>query len=482
MHTVSQLSAGQSSERALCVDLDGTLIASDLLWECLVSAVRHRPWSLLGLPLWLLRGRAHLKRQIATASQLDVESLPYRPAVLAFLRDEYRRGRNIVLATAADETLAAAVSQYLGIFKAVLASDGVTNLKGATKARALVHRFGAANFDYVGDSPADIPVWTAAAMSFAVGRARINGVPELQTIGPRDQQQVSGVARLLVKALRPHQWLKNLLLLIPALAAHRFDGPTFLAVAIGFMSLSVCASGGYVLNDLLDVGADRRHARKRHRPFASGRLSIRSGIAMLAALWAVGFALAAIWLPTEFALVLVGYIVTTAAYSIRLKREAVLDVMVLAGLYVVRVVAGGVATGIPVSTWLLAFTLFISLSLAFLKRFIEVTGHTGPATTSVPGRGYMSDDGAWLHAVGLASGYLGALVLALYANNIDVTRLYSHPERLLLVCPMLLYWTTRLWFKAHRRDLHDDPVVVVALDPVTYVVVAISAASVYAAV
>ena len=223
-------------------------------------------------------------------------------------------------------------------------------------------------------------------------------IRSVSTAGVRSQS----VAGALVSALRPHQWLKNLLVLIPALAAHRLNARTGFDVFIGFACLSMVASGGYVLNDLLDVSADRQHERKRHRPFASARLSFSVGVTLVAGLWALGFGLAALLLPAAFTLVLTGYLVTTAAYSIRLKREAVLDVMILAGLYVVRVVAGGVATDIPVSTWLLAFTLFISLSLAFLKRFIDVSNQAG-TSGRVPGRGYASDDAAWLHAVGLTS-------------------------------------------------------------------------------
>lgn len=464
--------------RVLCVDLDGTLITTDLLWESFVAVLRHRPWRLLAAPLWLLRGRACLKRKLAEAGTVNVAALPYREDVIAFVTAEYRRGRSVVLATAADSSLAAAVSTHLGIFTEVIASDGVINLKGSAKAASLVSRYGEANFDYIGDSPADIPVWASAATAIAAGHARINGVPNLETIGEPDANP-SSLPRLLFKALRPHQWLKNLLVVVPALAAHRFNFSTGIDVLLAFITLSLCASGGYVLNDLLDVTSDRQHVRKRHRPFASGRLSLGTGVGLLLGAWILGFGVAAALLPMGYVLVLAGYLITTVAYSVRLKREAALDVMILAGLYVVRVVAGGLATGVFVSTWLLAFTLFISLSLAFLKRFIEVTNHAGGPGSQIPGRGYMPDDAGWLHSVGLTSAYLGVLVLALYANSLDVTRLYSHPERLLFVCPVFLYWMTRAWFKAHRKQMHDDPVVAVALDPVTYVVLAISAAAVY---
>jgi len=288
--------------------------------------------------------------------------------------------------------------------------------------------------------------------------------------------------RAVLKALRPHQWLKNLLVLVPLLAAHRLDQRSILIAATAFGSFSLFASGGYVLNDLFDVTSDKLHSRKRNRPFASGALTIGPGILLLSVTWTVGFGLAALFLPISFGVVITIYLIGTIAYSIRLKREPVLDVLVLAGLYVVRVVAGGVAGAISISTWLLAFTLFVSLSLAFLKRFIEVREYKGQGFAEVPGRGYRADDAVWLHSVGLSSAYLAAVVLAIYANSADVVRLYSRPERLLFICPLLLYWATRAWLRAHRGEMHDDPVVAVALDPTTYVIAAISVAVVVSAV
>jgi 4-hydroxybenzoate polyprenyltransferase len=291
-------------------------------------------------------------------------------------------------------------------------------------------------------------------------------------------------ARLLLRVLRPHQWLKNLLVFVPVLAGHRLNQDTGLAAALAFVSFSLCASGGYVLNDLLDADLDRRHVRKRNRPFASRDLSIRTGVFLVMAAWAAGFGLAASFLPGAFAGIVAIYLVCTGAYSLRLKREPVLDVMILAGLYVIRVIAGGVAVAVPVSTWLLAFTLFISLSLAFLKRFSEVIDYKpkSDGSANVPGRGYTPDDAPWLHSGGISAAYLAAVVLAIYVNNADVAHLYAHPERLLLICPVLLYWATRTWLRAHRRLLHDDPVVAVALDPATYVIAAISAVLVLSAV
>jgi 4-hydroxybenzoate polyprenyltransferase/phosphoserine phosphatase len=465
--------------RVLCVDLDGTLVSTDLLWESLVSTIRRRPLALLSVPLWLVRGRAHLKQRLAETSAIDFATLPYRADVLAFVDGERRRGRQVVLATAAHESLAHGVAEHLGIFSEVIASDGVTNLKGSAKAASLTDRFGRGNFDYIGDSSADVPIWKSAGVALSAARnGKAHGVANVQHVG--DQRAPGSDLEVLIKALRPHQWLKNLLILVPAMAAHRFDMSTIGALMIALASLSLCASGGYILNDLLDVAADRQHPRKRHRPLASGRLSLSSGIWLILACWTLSFGLAAALLPPGFSLVLGVYLLTTAAYSLRLKREPVLDVMVLAGLYVTRVIAGGSATNIVVSTWLLAFTLFISISLAFLKRFVEVSARDQAG--EVPGRGYMTTDAAWLHAAGLSSAYLAVVILAIYVNNAGLGPLYRHPNRLLVICPVMLYWSTSIWLKAHRRTLHDDPVVAVAGDRSTYVIAAISAAIVLSSI
>ena len=286
----------------------------------------------------------------------------------------------------------------------------------------------------------------------------------------------------LIAVLRPHQWLKNLLALVPAVAAHRIDWTTGRSVMLAFVGLSLCASGGYVVNDILDRNADRAHPRKRFRPIAAGRLSVPGAIALVILTWGAGIGISAATLPVEFVWTLLVYLVGTMAYSIRLKREPALDVVVLAGLYVLRIIAGGAAAAIPVSTWLLAFTLFVCLSLALMKRFTEVSDQTAPVDRPLSRRGYRGDDAQWLHSAGLATAYLSVVILAIYVNNPSVSLLYAHPDRLLLVCPLLLYWSTRTWLRAHRRSVHDDPVVQVALDPVTYVLLTICVFIVAAAV
>jgi 4-hydroxybenzoate polyprenyltransferase len=284
----------------------------------------------------------------------------------------------------------------------------------------------------------------------------------------------------LLSLLRPHHWLKNALIVVPAIAAHRIDWATAGTLALAFSSFSLCASGGYVFNDVLDSEADRQHPRKRLRALASRRVSTGTAVSLIGLTWTAGLGIAVAALPSEFGWLMAAYVAATIGYSIRLKREPALDVVVLAVLNVWRIIAGGAATNIPVSTWLLAFTLFVCLSLALLKRFIEVLGQPA-AAGPLPGRGYQADDAQWLHSAGLAAAYLSVVVLALYVNSTAVSLLYDHPDRLLLMCPVLLYWSTRAWLRAHRRQSHDDPVLLVALDPVTYVLLAACAIIVMAA-
>jgi phosphoserine phosphatase len=359
-----------TTQTPLCVDLDGTLIATDMLWECVVAILRERPWVLLLTPIWLMRGKAYLKRALAEHANVDVAALPIRPEVLAFVRREREYGRPIVLVTAADQRFAGAVARHIGVFAEVIASDGVTNLKGKTKADRLVQRFGRGQFDYIGDSEADVSCWSMAERRYATGDRRLPPVHGLTWLrNPSDSRSFAGAT---LRVLRPHQWVKNVLLFLPMIASHRLDWSTITAGLVAFAAFSLVASGGYVVNDLCDVASDRRHPRKRTRPLASGALSIPSGFALAGAAWMLGFGIA-FWLADwNYVFLLLGYLCCSIAYSVRLKREPVLDVFILAGLYVMRVIAGGIVTGIGASPWLLAFALFCSLSLAFLKRYIEV--------------------------------------------------------------------------------------------------------------
>lgn len=281
-----------------------------------------------------------------------------------------------------------------------------------------------------------------------------------------------------VRVLRLHQWSKNLLVFLPVLGAHRLgDGEVLAAVGAAFLAQGLVASGVYVVNDMVDVEADRRHARKRLRPFASGALPLWAGGALAPALLVAGGALA-FALPLGFRLLLAGYLVLTSLYSFALKRQPILDVLVLAGLYTARVFAGGLATGIPISEWLAMFTMFLFTSLAFVKRASELAATEGP----LPGRGYRGGDREAVSAMGVGAGYVSVLVLALYVSSAEVRQLYSRPHVLWGLIPLVLFWVSRLWLRAHRGEVDDDPVVFALKDKVTYLVGAAAAAVLYAGV
>jgi 4-hydroxybenzoate polyprenyltransferase/phosphoserine phosphatase len=443
----------------LVVDLDGTLLRSDMLLESFWSAA-GRDWRSVFLSVAALtRGRAALKQYLARASDVDVTTLPYAPEVIAFVEAWHRSGGRTALVTASDHALAGAVATHLGIFDEVHGSDGRRNLKGERKGEFLEARFGRGGFAYMGDAAADLPVWRRAAKAITVN-APVALRREVERVN--ESAEHLGAHTISVKPCiqeaRPHQWLKNVLVFLPMLAAHRFDAATVLLSFLAFICFSLVASSVYVLNDLLDLAADRAHPRKRNRPLASGSLSIARGTLMAAVLLLPGVFVAAL-IGGDFLLVMAVYYLLTTAYSLCLKRRIVIDICVLAGLYTVRIVAGGVATGIPLSVWLLGFAVFFFLSLAAVKRQAELVDNAARGQRTVSGRGYATDDLPIIAMIAISAGYVSVLVLALYVNSPAVIEQYTLPQALWGVCVVLLYWITRTVMTAHRGLMNDDPVV-----------------------
>jgi 4-hydroxybenzoate polyprenyltransferase len=461
------------SSAPLCIDLDGSLLATDLLHESLLWALKKAPWLLGACVFWLLRGRSHLKEQLASRVVLDVARLPYRKEVVDFLRGEHSRGRPLVLATASPMRLARQVADHIGIFDEVIATTAQRNLKGQTKAAELAQRYGRGGFDYLGDDAADLSVWEQAANAYVVNRStRVTEKLQRQGRVKRVFGVDSAAQRLAagVKALRPHQWAKNLLLLVPLIAMHRVHDPLLLRAALtAFIAFCLVASATYVVNDLLDIEADRAHPRKSKRPFASGELSILQGMALAVILMAAGAALAAS-LPIEFQASLTAYVSVTVAYSLRLKRMAAVDVVCLAALYTLRIIAGGFAVSAPVSFWLLAFAMFLFFSLAMVKRYAELVSLGSDTDGHAPGRAYVHIDALVVLAMGTASGVMSIFVLALYINGDTVKVLYAQPDVLWLLCPLLLYWISRIWLLVARGRIHDDPVLFAVGDLTSYAV------------
>lgn len=458
------------TELPLVFDLDGTILRTDSLLEALLQLIKSNVLSLLWLLPALFSGRALFKQRVAALVDLDPSHLAYNHEVLRYASDARAVGRTVYLVTAADIDIARKIADHLQLFDGVFASDGAVNLKGEAKARFLVGMLGEAMFDYVGNAEADRHIWCKARRAIMVlPSARLQqrvqaDCPDVHIIGQR-----SGVRTnlgLIAKAMRLHQWAKNVLVYAPGPASHHLDARNFGRATVAFLAFSLCASGAYVINDLLDLPHDRSHSSKQRRPFASGSLSLNMGPLLIALAFGGAITLAG-YLPLQFSMVLVTYFIATVLYSFFVKKYVVADVLFLAGLYSIRVFAGGTATGIQISPWLLAFSMFLFLSLAIVKRLSELTLLLRLEKREVAGRGYLSDDLPMLQSMAAASGYLSVLVLALYVNSFDVRVLYHSPELLWLLCPVLLFWISRVMILSQRGMMNDDPVVFALTDRVS---------------
>ena len=428
----------------LAVDLDGTLVKTDLLLESLVALLKQQPWRIFSLPLWLLKGRSYLKQQVARRVSLDVSMLPYREELLDYLRTERAQGRTLVLATASDMQIARPIADHLKLFDLIFASDGTTNLLGESKRDRLVSEFGEKGFDYAGNDRHDVVVWASARKAIVADS------------GSRGWRR--GLAARL-NVLRPQHWLKNILILVPLLAAHRLYEVALSGEALlAFVAFGCIASAGYLINDLLDLPADRHHPGKRFRPFAAGDVPLSYALRMIPVLLGLG-CLAGLAVSPLFLGVASIYLALSLTYSLYVKKVVILDVIMLAGLYTMRILAGSAAVAIRPSHWLLAFSTFLFFSLALVKRYGELAVMKRIDGDGAKARGYELTDGELLAAMGIASGYLAVLVLALYISSDTAHRLYGRYELIWFLCPLLLYWISHVWLIAHRGRMPDDPVV-----------------------
>jgi len=468
-----RISEEAAAELPLAVDLDGTLIRSDLFVEGMVKLVFAKPWLIPSLLLWLTRGRAYAKKRIFELFSVDAETLPYDQRLLAWLRQERAKGRTIVLASACDRAAVETVAQHLGLFDAVFASDGETNLKSAKKAQRLAEAF-PQGFVYAGNEGADIEVWRAARRAVVVNAsatlaARAKAEFDVEQQFPRDH----GVVEAFVDAIRPQHWSKNVLVFLPMLVGQAWMLPdAWFSAAVAFLALSLTASSVYLFNDAADIEADRNHPRKHARPFASGALPIHIGLAGAFVLLAVGLGLAAVFGLLQLMLL---YFAATAAYSFWLKRVVLLDVFVLASLYTIRIVMGGAATGYLASDWLLAFSCFFFLSLALVKRVAETRALSERGGGDVGGRGYKSTDTQILTIMGVSAGFVASLVLALYLQDETRAALYTEPFLLWGLPAFTILWICRVWLMVARGEMHDDPIVFAARDRYSWLLAAAAA-------
>lgn len=444
----------------LAVDVDGTLLRGDLLAESALAYLRANPLRIFTVLMWMLQGRAVLKRRLAERVELDVDALPLNEELVGFIEAEHAKGREIHLATASDAMVAARLAKRFGFIDGVIASDGVSNLKGEAKAQALRKRF-PAGFAYAGDARADLPVWRAAAETIVVDAApatlrAAEAIRPPVAVFPRKPVGL----RTIAKAARVHQWAKNALVAVPlVLGGRAFDPDGWATVAVGFLLLGLLASSTYVLNDLWDLEDDRKHWSKKNRPFASGRIPILAGL--MAAPIGIVVALAgalAIGLPTFLAFAT--YLALTLAYSLRVKRIMVLDAFTLASLFTLRLVIGITLAAVPGSPWLLVFSMFLFASLSIAKRHTEILRMIEAGKVETAGRGYLSSDGPVLIALGVSSGVSAVLVMVLYLiNEAFRAGFYSTPEALWAFPCALFVWLGRIWTISGRGELNDDPVV-----------------------
>jgi 4-hydroxybenzoate polyprenyltransferase/phosphoserine phosphatase len=450
----------------LVIDLDGTLIRTDMLHESAFGLLKASPLSVLKLPWVLLTdGKAGLKQWIAAKVQFDPAALPYNLGLIEWLRVQKSNGRRLILCTASDHLIAEPIANHLGLFDEVMASNGAVNLEGRHKAQALVDKFGEKGFDYAGNSSPDLEVWKHARKAIVVN-APAQLVSDVTALSDVEAvfEGLNSKSTVWAKALRVHQWLKNGLLLVPLLAAHQLnDGAAWISLFWAFVAFSLCASSVYIANDLLDLESDRQHPRKRNRPFASGELAVYKGAAVAPVLFLLSCLVGA-YVGTAFLQWLLIYFLITCIYSVKLKQLVLLDCMTLAILYTLRIVAGAAAVGSALSFWLLAFSVFLFLSLAFIKRFAELQVQLLQGKLKAHGRGYLTEDATLIQMLGIASGFMSVLVLALYLNSPEVQLLYTQPQWVWGNVPVMVFWVSWLWLRAHRGEMHDDPLIFAVKD------------------
>lgn len=460
--------ASRTDNRPLVVGLDETLIRPNSLMEMIFGYIGNFPFATFKLPFWLWSGRAALKRKLAESTNIDVTTLPYNENVLVRIRDARAQGRKVYLASASDGHFVQAVAQHLSL-DGWFASNGTINLSGDTKAHRLVEEFGENNFDYIGNGLDDLSVWKRAAAVTAVNPSRRVASALAKLAKPVDWATDTIDRSAWVRILRPHQWIKNGLVIIPLLTAHQFTLHAALLSLAAVAAFSAGASAVYVFNDLIDIQSDRGHPTKRNRPFAAGGLSIATGLIIGIVFCIIALALA-ITVSSTFSAVLLLYFIITSAYSLVLKRKMLIDAVTLASLYTIRVIGGAVAINVPMSEWLLIFSMFFFLALALTKRYSELAVRFDTGLPNPINRDYQIDDLPVISSLAAASGFSAVIVFALYLSSDTVRMLYAHSSLLWLICPLLIYWMSRTLMMSHRRLMHDDPIVFALTDRVSWAV------------
>ncbi len=463
----------------IVVDLDGTLVSTDTLIESLFKLIKSQPSLIFQIPFWLFKGKAGFKIEVAKHISLDPAQLPYNNELLHYLRRERAKGRKLILATAAHKSIALSISEHLGFFERVLSTNEESlNLAGKAKSQAIPAD--CRPFFYAGNASVDLDVWRESAGAIVVGPNSLRKqaekiVPVVKWIEPEQSRWTAWN-----KALRIHQWAKNLLIFLPLILAHRLDEAALWRNAfLGFIAFSVIASSVYLLNDIVDLDSDRQHPEKRNRPLARGSVSLPQGLVMAGLLFVLGMGIAA-WANERLLLALLGYYILTTIYSFKLKKIPILDAFTLAGLYSWRILSGGVVTETRLTFWLMAFSMFFFLSLAFAKRSTELKLMLSLNKKKAGGRGYFTDDLAMVNALGVGSGMASVVIFAMYVNQPVIVQLYQSPRYLLAIAIVLLYWISRVWLLTDRGQMNSDPILFAVKDKSSYFLLFVIALSLLA--
>ena len=466
-------------EKCLFVDLDGTLIKSDLLFECLVPIIKNYFYAIFLAPFWLLKGKAYLKDKFSDLVSINPEILPYNNNVLEYIRKEKENGSKIILATASNIKLAKSISDYLGIFDDVMASSKEENLKGKNKLNKIKLYIKNNNinkeFSYIGDSEADVKIFNETNIPIVVGNKNVfNKIKSKNDKTTFVDGENDFSLKKFFKMIRTYQWVKNFLIFLPLILAHKFlDVNLLLKALVAFFSFSFLASSVYIINDIMDVESDRIHPSKKNRPIASGAVKISSALKVAFILMPLSFIIS-IFLGKEFLFVLLTYFITTSCYSFYLKKIMLVDILILSLLYTVRMFAGGVALNIYLSPWLFMFSMFFFFSLACAKRYSELYAVRNNLQDEIKGRGYQAQDLEQIQIFGSSSGYIAILIFALYIQSDISMKLYKTPSFFWALCPIMLYWISRVWLLSHRGQMTQDPIIFALKDKVSYVVLILS--------
>lgn len=467
----------------LCVDLDGTLIQTDSLLESCLRLIRQNPFMLIFLPFWLLSGKAGFKQKISQHVELAPESLPFNSGLLKFLTLQRLHNRHLVLVTAANKKIAEAISSHLNIFDEVIGSDETQNLSGKNKAQVLIDKFGNKGFVYAGNANVDLDIWQHAASAIVVNGSNnlVNKAKKITTVEEVFPKDKNNALKIFLRSIRVHQWTKNLLIFTALILSHSwFNGDLVQTSILAFLSFCFAASSIYLINDLVDLEDDRKHQTKKNRPLAAGTLSIKAALLIIPFLLSFSFLIASL-INTDFVIILAVYLILTTAYSLILKPIALIDVITLTSLYTMRIIAGAIAIEVPLSYWLLAFSMFIFLSLALIKRYSELKNLIQQGETNAEVRGYHVDDLLAVSLFGICSGYISVLILVLYTHDLQADTLYSSPDLLWFVAIAVLYWISRMWLLTFRGKMNEDPVLFAIHDRNSYVISLIVATSLYLA-